>query len=168
MRKYFVRVLLAVAIVAGLGVSAIPQSARATEGAPLTCTLAAATTTVKTVGSIYNWTINGAGSCINPATTSTAVLTVTGSSQGLGACDGGPVGNLELSGVLTLTSTNTGLIRAIPVRLFSPITTYPVVTAFLIQTPTGFAGAGTLFTHIFLACPPLGAPASTVVMEILL
>jgi len=166
MRKVFIRLGLAVAIVGGLGVATVPAQA---EPALTTCTMAGATTLVKNaVTGRYAWTINGVGSCINPASTHFAEISVAGSSQGLGECDGGPLQDLDLAAVLTLTSTSTGLVRAVPMRWYSPVTSYPLVTPFLIAQMSGLTGAGTLFTHIFLACPPLGTPASQLVFEILL
>ncbi|MEY2469692.1 MAG: hypothetical protein QOF21_2390 [Actinomycetota bacterium] len=166
MRKVFVRLGLAVAIMAGLGMATVPANA---EPALTACTMAGANTLVKNaITGRYAWTVHAVGSCINPASTHFAELTLAGSSQGLGECDGGPLQDLDLVGALTLTSTTTGLIRTVPLRFYSPVTSYPVVTPFLISQMSGLTGAGTLFTHIFLACPPLGTPASQLVFEILL
>ena len=167
MRKISIRMLLAVAILGGLGVATVP--AHAAPAKPLVCTIAAASNIQKNpLNNNYTWAIDGAGQCVNPATTSVAHLTAAGSSVGLGLCDGGLVQNLNLNVVLTLTSTNTGLVTTSNMKFVSPISTYPVVTPFLVRSNGAITGAGALSNHIFLACPPLGTPSTEVVFAVVL
>ena len=167
MRKVSIRLLLAVAILGGLGVATLP--AHAAPARPMLCTIAAATNIQKNpVNGKYDWAIEGGGQCVNPQSASVAHLTAVGSSVGLGLCDGLVVKNFLLNAVLELTSANTGVTTSQQMRFVSPLSTYPVATPFLVRQNGALTGAGALSTHIFLACPPLGTPSTELVFTVVL
>jgi hypothetical protein len=86
------------------------------------------------------------------------------SSTGLGLCDGILASNLAIDVALSLTSQSTGQTRVYHQNWFSPVTTYPVATPFLVTTTPGGIGAGSIFTRLFGLlgnCPPNGNPAAT-------
>jgi len=168
MRKLSVRLALAAAIIAGLGVVSIPARA-ATGGTPITCTLAGTTSIVKNATN-YSWTTHGIGSCINPGATQFAELDLAGTSDSLGLCDGpdGVLSNLDLNAVLKITNTITNNTRAITFKFTNPLTVYPAATPFEITHDGKVAGAGALFNHIFLACPPAGTPSTQVTLAVVL
>ncbi|MEY2469693.1 MAG: hypothetical protein QOF21_2391 [Actinomycetota bacterium] len=168
MRKLSVRLALAAALLAGLGVVSIPAHA-ATGGTPITCTLAGSTTIVKNATN-YSWSTHGIGSCINPGATQFAELDVAGTSDSLGLCDGpsGVLSNLDLTAVLKMTNTVTNNTRVITFKFTNPLTVYPAATPFQITHDGSSAGAGTLFNHIFLACPPAGTPSTQITLAVLL
>ena len=134
----------------------------------LSCNAAANTTVVldETTG-LHEWTIVGKGTCTDNKSTYFMDLSASGTSDGLGVCTQSDVGNLDLDTVLTLVSTTTGQSQTMPLNLGAASSTYPVTTPFAVTRAGAPVGGGTLFTHIFLACPPLGTPSTTMYFEII-
>ena len=125
---------------------------------PITCT-AAGTVLFSNGTQNTTWTIVGKGSCENNESTYFLDFTGTGTSDTLGICDiqeGVPepiVTNLDIHVLGTLTDPTTLIPQAINQHWVAPLTTYPVVTPFLVQnTSGGISGAGAFFNHIFLMC----------------
>ena len=120
---------------------------------PITCTAAGTVTFVN--GDPDTWTVGGRGSCQGDFEgTYFLDFSGTGTSDTLGVCDSGlVVQNLDIAVVATLTNAQTNAVKVIPMHWASPITTYPIVTPFLItDNDGGLTGAGAFFNHIFLIC----------------
>ena len=132
-------------------------TAGAVAGLPITCT-AAGTITFQN-GSNTAWQLIGRGSCQGDLEgTYFLDFTGLGTSDSLGNCDamnGGfivPVTNLDVSVVGTLTNAGTLIPKALTQNWGAPLTTYPVVTPFLISDGGALIGAGAWFNHIFIQC----------------
>lgn len=137
---------------------------------PIACT-AAGSITVSTLGTTWHWELLGKGSCEGDLQ-GTYFLDFVGSgtSDTLGICDGtGLVQNLDLTIHATLTNANTLIPKNLVQTWSAPVTTYPVATAFLVDTTSGPGGpgAGVFFNHIFLQCPgnPLATTAGSPVAQ---
>ena len=148
------RTVLALALLTGLLVPLSGGTAHAVQGLPISCT-AAGTIFWSNVGAKTNWTLLGKGSCQGDLE-GTYFLDFTGSgtSDTAGLCDGTLlVRNLNLNIVGTLTNANTLATKVINHDWVAPVTTYPIVTPFLIQGNAGnVRGAGVFFNHIFAQC----------------
>jgi len=146
---------LALAVAAVLMTSG---SATALNGLPIECT-AAGTVLFQNSGSGTSWQLVGKGSCQGDLEgTYFLDFTGAGTSDSLGNCDamqgGGvvPVTNLDIAVAATLTNANTQLVKAESFHWTAPVTTYPIVTPFLIQKKGNPVGAGVFFNHIFVQC----------------
>jgi len=156
-------VLLVAATVATFLVVTKPADA----AVPQSCNLAATTTIVRNqVTTKYVWTIAGKGTCTDSNSTYLADLSASGTSDTLGICTDSDVKNLDLNAVLTTTSTTTGIAKATTLNIGAPTTTYPVTTPFVAKSAGAVVGGGTIFTHVFLACPPLGTPSTAIYLEL--
>ena len=133
----------------------------------LTCD-AAASTYIEPESGLHHWTIEGQGICSTNSSTYFLDLSAVGTSEGLGLCTSSDVGNLDLDAEITLVSATTGHREVATVKLGAPSTTYPVTTPFVATRDGKTVGAGTIFTRIFLACPPAGSPSTRITMEIAL
>lgn len=148
------RVLAALALTALL-VPAMAGSAGAVSPLPIACT--AAGTVTFTNASPDRWLIFGQGSCQGDLEgTYTLTLVGVGTSDTLGFCDSGLiVQNLNILTRVSLRNlANSANNKTLTQLWTAPVTTYPVVTPFLIidiasGTPNG---AGAFFNHIFLQC----------------
>jgi hypothetical protein len=119
----------------------------------------------------WNWSLNGLGRCVNFLAGAYEVdIEGSGTSDSFGLCaprrgidpdgvHGLMVRNLRLDVEVTLLNLKTGVVRQINETWGAPITTFPVATPFSIGG-TGAPGSGSIFTRIFLACPPAGSPAA--------
>ena len=150
--------IMALALAIGL-VPLASGTAGAVGHLPITCT-AAGTVLFKNSANSTAWTLVGRGSCQGDLE-GTYFLDFTGSgtSDSLGNCDamnGGfvvPVTNLSINILGTLTNAATLVPKFINQDWVAPLTTYPIVTPFLIQTNGGdLIGAGAFFNHIFIQC----------------
>ena len=105
----------------------------------------------------------GKGSCLADRQGPYLVsFTGVGTSEGLGLCDGSGIVqdfNIVITG--TLKNTVTGKLTPLSEEWFSLVTTYPIVTPFLVATYDGKLGAGLLSTRIGGNCN--GSPAATFV-----
>jgi hypothetical protein len=120
-------------------------------------------------GATWDWNLNGIGSCVGGIR---GVLTVsfegTGQSLTLGLCSG-HVLLQELSLQMNMTYLNhaTGVTTNRVEYWNAPVSTYPAVTPFLVEsTPGATVGVGALFDHIFslldqTKCQPSGGTASS-------
>jgi len=111
-----------------------------------------------------SWVVSGSGSCpvqVNLAAPFAAHETTvvrfagTGTSDSLGLCSGTLlVNNLKLNVDVTLTGTVTGSTVVQHQVWSAPITTFPLVTEFLISSSSGppVMGAGIAISHIYLQC----------------
>ncbi len=164
MRRLFTFLVVTAVLAPMLALTPAPAGAA---GVPLTCNVAATTTIVRNqVTGRYIWTINGKGTCTDSQSTYFADVLASGNSDGLGACTDSDVRNLDLNTTLTLVSSTTGQSQAILLNFGAPSTTYPVTTPFFVSRGGSVVGGGTLFTHIFLACPPLGTPSTAIYFEL--
>jgi len=145
-----------------LAIAIVPLStgsAGAVSGLPITCT-AAGTVLFQNGSSNTAWQLIGKGSCQGDLEgTYFLDFTGTGTSDSLGNCDamnGGfivPVTNLDIHIVGTLTNAGNGLVKPVNQHWAAPLTTYPVVTPFLVfDNGGGLEGAGAFFNHIFIQC----------------
>ena len=128
--------------------------AHAMEGLPITCTAAGTVSFQKVLNSTVAWTVVGKGSCQGDLE-GTYFLDFTGSgtSDTAAICDNTfVVQNLEIDVSGTMTNLGTGEVKLMRQTWFAPLTTYPLVTPFVIGTLQGGTGAGVWFNHIFLNC----------------
>ena len=147
------RVLAALALT-GLLVPAMAGSAGAVSPLPVVCTAAGTVTFVNSNG-VDTWTLLGRGSCQGDLEGTYFLDFIgQGTSNSLGVCDGGLlVTNLNINVVGSLTNAQTGVLKFFNHDWVAPLTTYPIVTPFLInQNGGGLIGAGAFFNHIFLIC----------------
>ena len=119
----------------------------------------------------WNWSLNGLGLCVNFLAGAYEVdIEGSGTSDSIGLCaprrgidpdgvHGLVVRNLRLDVLVTLLNLKTGVVRQINETWGSPITTFPVATPFFIGG-IGAPGLGSIFTRIFLGCPPAGSPVA--------
>ena len=120
----------------------------------------------------WSWSLNGVGLCIGILSGRYQVgIEGSGTSDSFGLCapergidrngfHGLMVRNLRLHVVVTLVNLKTGVVRQINETWGSSITTFPVATPFVIGG-AGTTGLGSIFTRIFLGCPPGGSPGAT-------
>ena len=135
----------------------------------LTCDAAASTRIEADAASgLHRWDIVGQGVCSTNSSTYLLDLTAVGTSDGLGLCTTSDVGDLDLEAEIALVSATTGHREVAIVTFGAPSTTYPVTTPFVATRDGRTVGVGTIFTRIFLACPPAGSPSTRIVMEIAL
>jgi hypothetical protein len=138
------------------GAVLIPGLAGTANAAPLPIICTAAGTVVFTNGTPDTWSISGRGSCQGDLQ-GTYFLDFNGfgTSKTTGLCDPGLlVQDLNINVVGTLTNTQTLGVKFINQDWVAPLTTYPLVTPFLIQPNASDdeIGAGVFFNHIFLIC----------------
>ena len=156
-RKTLKRPALMIVVLALL-VLPLAGAAQAVNGLPITCT-AAGTITFQNGSNNTAWQLVGRGSCQGDLEgTYFLDFTGVGNSDSLGNCDamnGGfivPVTNLDIQIVGTLTNAATLIPKALTQTWSAPLTTYPVVTPFLISDNGDLVGAGAWFNHIFIQC----------------
>ena len=152
---------VAIGMLVGSGEIARSAPALAFTGSPPLLCVATPTVHVApgTPAGTFDWTITGAGSCFGNASRGTFTLSLDGSgtSTGLGLCSGLLVQNLALTVNVTITRISTGVTQTAVEHWFAPVTTYPLVTPFLVSDSTNkLVGAGAVSTHILLQCPPKG------------
>jgi hypothetical protein len=148
------RVLLALALLTGMLVPLAGGTAHAVDGLPISCT-AAGTVFWTPLGSTTGWSLTGRGSCQGDLEgTYFLDFTGAGTSDTAGLCDGsGLVQNLKINIVGTLTNAASLAVRGINHDWVAPLSTYPIVTPFGIQSNGGdLLGAGVFFNHIFAMC----------------
>lgn len=138
----------------------------------LHCHLTASATQSEISPGVYDWDLLMIGTCAGDRKGAYAAFgAADGTSQGLGLCDGtGVVQNLDLQVDLFLDSaTGPQFSRLLQEHWFAPVTTFPLVTPFLIEDLTGTSdvgvGAGVLSEHIGLNCSPEASP-STVILSV--
>ena len=148
------RRFLAAAALAGMLVPAMAGSASAVSPLPIVCTAAGTVTFVN--GDVDSWTVMGRGSCQGDLEgTYFLDFLGQGSSDTLGLCDQGLlVQNLNINVVGSLTNAQTLVPKFFNHDWVAPVTTYPLVTPFLIQQngTDELIGAGAFLNHIFLMC----------------
>jgi len=160
------RLLLAVALTLCLVVGlAAPAGARA--GLPLLCQTSGIVTQTGGPG-VWTWNFTIAfGQCFGDLGGPYAMTgSGSGTSTGLGLCDGLLVQNLNIDMTLHLFSTlGPPFDKTLNEVWSAPVSTYPVVTPFLVNNASdgSFAGAGAIFSHIGLQCPPAGTPGAVTV-----
>jgi len=150
MKKAVIRRGFAAVALAAMLIPAMPGSASA--AGLITCTAAGTVTFVN--GDTDSWGVSGKGSCQGDFQ-GTYFLDFSGSgtSDTLGLCDSGLlVQNLDINVVGSLTNAQTLIPKFFSHNWSSPLTTYPVVTPFLLSDSDGLAGVGAFFNHIFLMC----------------
>lgn len=112
----------------------------------------------------WTWGVNGAGTCLNFLSGNYLVsFTGSGTSTGLGLCDGLLVQNLALNMTLTTFNIRTGAVSVFNETWGAPITTFPIATPFLIGG--GKSGLGVILTRVLVNCPPGGASVATFVFD---
>ena len=131
---------------------------------PLECVATPNLTIVQDAPSHYLWTLTGGGACVGNRSRGTfgAQLNATGTSNGLGLCDGLLVQNLRLNVTLTITRLSTGVTQTEEEQWVAPITTFPIVTPFIVRVGKKGVGLGAIASHISGKCPPGGTGDSTV------
>jgi hypothetical protein len=161
------RLLLAVAmtlcLVAGV---AAPASARA--GLPLVCQTSGIVTQTDNGDGTWNWDfVIAFGQCFGDFGGPYAMTGAgSGTSTGLGLCDGLLVQNLQILMNLHLVSALGSARDKFLTEVWSaPISTYPVATPFLVSSVPdgGLVGAGAILSHIGLKCPPAGTPGAVTI-----
>ena len=147
------RRLLAAVALAGILIPAMAGSVGAISPLPIVCTAAGTVTFVN--GENDSWTLLGRGSCQGDLE-GTYFLDFVGQgrSDTLGVCDQGLlVQNLNINVLGSLTNPQTMVPKFFNHDWVAPLTTYPIVTPFLVnQNGGGLIGAGAFFNHIFLIC----------------
>jgi hypothetical protein len=119
------------------------------------------------------WSLTGRGSCLGDNQgTYFADITGVGTSDTLGLCDSPSsalVTNFEMQLTVTLTSTSDPQnSKVLTERWSAPLTTFPIATPFVVtdgglQNEDEYQGAGSILTHIYAQCPPLGTSAAEIV-----
>jgi hypothetical protein len=157
LRNWGIRGLL-VALVLVLAISPVSPAGAAINTRTVVCEAGGAN--FITGNGPYNWSFYGSGTCVGTVFGVQSVfLRGSGTSDTLGLCDGLLVQNLDLTVDLSMLNNRTLVTHNFTETWSSPLSTYPVATPFLIQDAADtFTGAGTIFDHIFLGCPPGGAP----------
>ena len=152
MRKGHIRRGIAAIALGAALVPVMAGSANAISPLPITCTAAGTVTFVN--GTPDSWTVAGRGSCQGDLSgTYFLDFSGVGTSATLGLCDDGLiVQDLSINIVGTLTNAQTLVPTFIAQNWSAPLTTYPLVTPFLVATSDGGIGAGAFFNHIFLVC----------------
>jgi len=153
LRRSFVVVVLMLALV---GLLAVPASS----ATRVTC-LANGFVDISGSGP-YSWAVVGSGTCVDTLQGNFLVnILGFGSSDTLGLCDGLLVQNLDITVGMNLTNLRTLQSRSVTQTWSAPITTFPVVTPFLVDQGGKLQGAGLLSTRILLSCPPAGNHVAT-------
>jgi hypothetical protein len=157
--RWLVTAAMSLALV---GAVALPAGARA--GLPLVCQTAGAVNETGGPG-VWNWDIQfGFGQCFGDGSGPYIVQgTGSGTSTGLGLCDGILVKNLKLNVTLHLASVlGTPYNKTLNEIWSAPLTTFPLATPFLISDASGGTpvGGGVILTRIGLKCPPAGTPGT--------
>ena len=148
------------AVIVGL----VGTSADAKQPLPITCTAAAQVAQTPGPGNLdYGWSVSGQGSCQgNGKGTYAAQIVGVGTSKTLGYCSGSAfVQNLDIAMTVTLTNVSSGKVTTLSQNWGAPVTTFPVAVPFLIRDK-GIVGAGVIFNHLFVQCPPGGSPAAQI------
>jgi len=113
----------------------------------------------------FDWTVNGTGACVAAQGTLTTTINGAGTSSGLGLCTGLLVQSLDITINITVTRVFSGDSFSAVDHWVAPVSTFPVATPFVIRNgdKTHTLGAGAIFTHIKLKCPPtdLGGPSDS-------
>jgi len=155
---------LTLCLVAGM---AAPAGARA--GLPLVCQTSGLLNITDAGGGVWNWDFVVAfGQCLGDLGGPYAMTgSGSGTSTGLGLCDGLLVTDLAINMHLHLVSALGGTFDKFLDEVWTaPITTYPLVTPFLAfdAAPGGsLVGLGAIFNHVGLKCPPAGTPGAVTV-----
>lgn len=110
----------------------------------------------------WNWTLGGLGPCVSGTLRGNfnVVFSGTGTSDTLGLCDGLVVTNLDIDVKATVSNLRTGQIYNVTEKWRAPLTTFPIVTPFLISGG-GETGLGVIATRVLANCPPGGATVAT-------
>jgi len=110
----------------------------------------------------WDWTVGGLGPCVSGTLRGNfnVVFSGTGTSDSLGLCDGGVVTNLKIHVKATVSNLRTGQVYNVTEKWRAPLTTFPLVTPFLISGG-GESGLGVIATRVLLNCPPGGASVAT-------
>lgn len=113
----------------------------------------------------WNWQISGAGTCLDGGNGPFAItLQGTGTSDTLGLCSGAlVVQNLEIDVQLNIVNLRTGRVFSSAATWSAPISTFPIVTPFLVGG--GQSGLGVIATRVLGNCPPGGATVATFVFD---
>jgi hypothetical protein len=159
------RALLVVALSFAL-LAGMAGEAKARAGLPLLCQTSGIITQTGGPGT-WNWNIALAfGQCFGDLG-GPYVLQGSGSgtSTGLGLCDGLLVQNLSLAVHLHMVSAlGPPFDKTFDEVWSAPITTYPLVTPFLVNDASGgLAGGGVILSHVGLKCPPAGTPGAVTI-----
>lgn len=156
------RILLAVVVAGGLlTAGATPGSA--VSAVSLECVGTGQVKVTPTGSGSTNWDVNGEGTCAGNFDSWTVALDGSGTSDTLGLCTSDlTVSNLSIDVTLTLDPATPGRPGETRNQNWgAPQTTFPGTTPFLITEDGSLAGAGTIFTRIFLRCPERGTPAAS-------
>jgi len=157
-------------MVAMVGLLIVLPIAPANASRNLVCQAAGEThITTADAGATWDWAISGSGECVGGIQgILTTSFTGVGKSTTLGFCSGNViVQGLDIVVDLALTNHRTGITTIITEHWDAPISTYPTVTPFFVEsTPGNTVGIGVLSDHIFALldnskCPPAGGAAST-------
>jgi len=155
--------VLALSLALVLGMSASPAKAR---GGVLLCQTSGVITQTGGPGT-WTWNIQLAfGQCFGDGLGPYVVQgTGTGTSTGLGFCDGLLVRNLAIAVHLDLFSAlGPAFHKSFDEIWTAPLTTYPLATPFLVTNTSGaLQGVGAILTHIHFQCPPNGTPGAVTV-----
>lgn len=162
-KKRWTRRGLACVLVAAFLVPAMTVPATAQTPIPHVIACTAAGTVQFLDGSVNDrWSVFGKGSCLGDLEgTYFLQFEGSGTSTGLGLCDGSLlVQDLDIKIRGFLLNLATGAVKTINHEWVAPVTTYPLVTPFLInKNPDGtLIGAGDWQNHIFLKCT--GSPTA--------
>ena len=153
-RRTHAQVVLTLALVATV---AVPASA-----GPRVFCVANGNVVIEGEPGAWNWTVGGLGPCVSGTLRGNynVVFSGTGTSDSLGLCDGVVVTNLNIDVKATVTNLRTGQVYNVTERWRAPLTTFPLVTPFLVSGG-GESGAGVIATRVLLNCPPGGATVAT-------
>jgi hypothetical protein len=107
----------------------------------------------------FDWTVNGGGACVAAKGTLTVRIFGEGTSTGLGLCSGLFVQDLDIAMTVLVTRVFSGETYVANNHWVASLTTFPVATPFVVNNAdnTQSHGAGSIFSHIFLGCPPGGS-----------
>jgi len=157
--------MLALALTVALVMGIAGQSNAAT--GPLVCQTAGVITQTGGPGT-WNWNISIAfGQCFGDLGGPYVVQGAgSGTSKGLGLCDGLLVQCLKLAVHLHLVSALGPARDKFLDEIWSaPLTTYPLATPFLVSNASGGGpiGAGVILSHVFFKCPPDGSPGAVTI-----
>jgi hypothetical protein len=159
------RLLLALALSFGL-VAGMAGQATARQGLPLICQTSGIVTQTGGPGT-WNWNIQIAfGQCFGDQGGPYAMQgSGSGTSTGLGLCDGLLVRSLRLAVHLNLISAlGPAFDKSFDEVWSAPLTTYPLATPFLVSAPSGgLVGLGVILSHVHFACPPKGTPGAVTI-----
>lgn len=162
MRRWITVPVLAAVVSLGVTLVGAGPVANAASTAPLLHTCDGTGTVSFGSGTPTVWTVNGSGVCYNSAIPPQAVGTVTltggGTSSTLGPCTNTLiiVENLNLTVTVTYTDSVTGTSASEVQTWFAPISTFPLITPFILTTANNGFGVGVVISHIFLQCGNMG------------